>query len=65
MEKSIINSDLDMHLHLRDDDMLKLVASLTPKSFAGALIMPNLLPPITAGCGTCFIYWLLDLITNI
>ena len=49
MEKSIINSDLDMHLHLRDDDMLKLVASLTSKSFAGALIMPNLLPPITTG----------------
>jgi dihydroorotase len=36
-----------MHLHLRDDDMLKLVASLTSKSFAGALIMPNLFPPIT------------------
>jgi dihydroorotase len=35
MEKSIINSALDMHLHLRDDDMLKLVASLTSKSFAG------------------------------
>jgi len=52
MEKSIINSALDMHLHLRDDDMLKLVASLTPKSFAGALIMPNLLPPITTSCGT-------------
>ena len=47
MEKFIINSALDMHLHLRDDGMLKLVAPLTSKSFAGALIMPNLLPPIT------------------
>ncbi len=47
MEKFIINSALDMHLHLRDDDMLKLVAPLTSNSFAGALIMPNLLPPIT------------------
>lgn len=47
MEKFIINSALDMHLHLRDDDMLKLVAPLTSKSFVGALIMPNLLPPIT------------------
>lgn len=47
MEKFIINSALDMHLHLRDDDMLKLVAPLTSKSFSGALIMPNLLPPIT------------------
>ena len=42
-----IDSALDMHLHLRDDDMLKLVGPLTSKSFAGALIMPNLLPPIT------------------
>ena len=47
MKKFIINSAFDMHLHLRDDDMLKLVAPLTSKSFAGALIMPNLLPPIT------------------
>lgn len=47
MEEFIINSALDMHLHLRDDDMLKLVAPLTSKSFVGALIMPNLLPPIT------------------
>ena len=47
MKKFIINSAFDMHLHLRDDDMLKLVAPLTSKSFAGALIMPNLLLPIT------------------
>ncbi|MDN5101457.1 dihydroorotase [Aliarcobacter butzleri] len=47
MERFIINSALDMHLHLRDDDMLKLIAPLTSKSFAGALVMPNLLPPIT------------------
>lgn len=36
-----------MHLHLRDDDMLKLVAPMTSNSFCGALIMPNILPPIT------------------
>jgi len=47
MKDFIINSPLDMHLHLRDDDMLKLVAPLTSKYFSGALIMPNLLPPIT------------------
>jgi dihydroorotase len=47
MENFIINSALDMHLHLRDNDMLKLVGPLTSKSFTGALIMPNLLPPIT------------------
>lgn len=43
----IMNSPLDMHLHLRDDDMLKLVGPLTSKTFAAALIMPNLNPPIT------------------
>ncbi len=38
---------LDMHLHLRDGEMLKLVGPLTSNTFSGALIMPNLVPPIT------------------
>lgn len=42
-----INEPLDMHLHLRDGDMLKLVGPLTSNTFTGALIMPNLVPPIT------------------
>ena len=42
-----LNTPLDMHLHLRDGDMLKTVAPLSSKSFAGAIIMPNLVPPIT------------------
>lgn len=42
-----INEPLDMHLHLRDGDMLKLVGPLTSNTFSGALIMPNLVPPIT------------------
>ena len=42
-----LNSPLDMHLHLRDDDMLKIVAPLSSKDFAGAVIMPNLVPPVT------------------
>lgn len=42
-----IHEPLDMHLHLRDNDMLKLVGPLTSKTFSGALIMPNLVPPIT------------------
>ena len=41
-----IKSPLDMHLHLRDGDMLKVVAPLSAKSFAGAVIMPNLVPPV-------------------
>ena len=47
MNKIILNNPLDMHLHLRDYDMLKLVAPLSSKQFSGALIMPNLVPPIT------------------
>ncbi len=41
-----LNTPLDMHLHLRDDAMLKLVAPLSAQ-FAGAVIMPNLVPPVT------------------
>lgn len=48
MEKTfILNEPLDMHLHLRDGDMLRLVAPLTSNSFSGALVMPNLVPPVT------------------
>ena len=41
-----LNSPLDMHLHLRDEDMLKTVAPLSSRDFAGAIIMPNLVPPV-------------------
>ena len=37
---------LDMHLHLRDGVMLENVAPLSAYSFSGALIMPNLVPPV-------------------
>ena len=41
-----LTSPLDMHLHLRDGEMLQTVAPLTAQHFSGAIIMPNLLPPI-------------------
>ncbi len=41
-----LTSPLDMHLHLRDEAMLRLVAPLSA-DFAGAVIMPNLVPPVT------------------
>ena len=44
----ILNEPMDMHLHLRDGDMLRLVAPLTSNSFSGALVMPNLVPPVTS-----------------
>ena len=37
----------DWHLHLRDGDMLKLVAPYTARQFARAIVMPNLAPPVT------------------
>jgi len=46
MKKFTLTSPFDMHLHLRDFDMLNLVAPLTSRTFAGAIVMPNLVPPI-------------------
>jgi len=37
----------DWHVHLRDSEMLRLVAPFTARQFARAIVMPNLLPPIT------------------
>lgn len=41
-----LHSPLDMHLHLRDEAMLQTVAPLSTETFSGAVIMPNLVPPI-------------------
>lgn len=35
-----------MHVHFRDGDMKDVVAPLTSESFSGALVMPNLVPPV-------------------
>ena len=37
----------DWHVHLRDGDMLRAVAPFTARQFARAIIMPNLVPPVT------------------
>jgi len=37
----------DWHVHLRDGEMLKAVAPFTARQFARAIVMPNLVPPIT------------------
>jgi dihydroorotase len=37
----------DWHVHLRDGAMLRLVAPYTARQFARAIVMPNLVPPIT------------------
>ncbi len=46
-QQFVLNDPLDMHLHLRDGDMLKRVAPYSARYFSGALIMPNLVPPVT------------------
>ena len=38
----------DWHVHLRDGDMLKKVAPYTARQFARAIIMPNLVSPVTS-----------------
>jgi len=37
----------DWHVHLRDGDMLRTVAPLTARQFGRAIVMPNLVPPVT------------------
>ena len=37
----------DWHVHLRDGEMLAVVAPFTARQFARAIVMPNLVPPVT------------------
>ena len=37
----------DWHLHLRDGEMLRAVAPSTARQFGRAIVMPNLIPPVT------------------
>jgi dihydroorotase len=47
MNKITITRPDDWHLHLRDGDALKAVLPDTAHRFARAIVMPNLLPPVT------------------
>jgi dihydroorotase len=47
MNEITLNTPLDMHIHLRDNDMLDLVGPLCAKYFSGALVMPNLVKSVT------------------
>src|SRR6476660_8814833 len=37
----------DWHVHLRDGEMLATVVPFTARQFARAVVMPNLVPPVT------------------
>ncbi|GAB4111063.1 MAG: dihydroorotase [Roseiflexaceae bacterium] len=41
-----LDTPLDMHLHVREGAMLNTVAPLSARDFAGAVMMPNLVPPV-------------------
>ncbi|MDO7252606.1 dihydroorotase [Helicobacter cappadocius] len=47
MEEIVLKDPLDMHLHLREGEMLKNIIEYTTSQFAGAVVMPNLTTPIT------------------
>jgi len=46
-ERLVIRRPDDWHVHLRDGDMLAAVAPYTAQQFGRAIVMPNLVPPIT------------------
>ncbi len=46
MRRVLLHSPLDMHLHVREGAMLQTVTPLSAQAFAGAVIMPNLVPPV-------------------
>jgi len=48
MKTHTILMPLDMHLHLRDGVMLENVAPLSAYTYSGAIVMPNLVPPVTS-----------------
>jgi dihydroorotase len=41
-----LDTPLDLHLHLREQEMLALVAPFSAAQFAGGVIMPNLVQPV-------------------
>ena len=47
MEKLTIITPDDWHLHLRDGDMLGETVPATARCFKRAIVMPNLVPPVT------------------
>jgi dihydroorotase len=46
-ERLTIRRPDDWHVHLRDGEMLQAVAPYTARQFARAIVMPNLVPPVT------------------
>lgn len=47
MNQITIQTPDDWHLHFRDDDMLQETVPATARCFKRAIVMPNLVPPVT------------------
>ena len=48
IETMILRRPDDWHVHLRDGEMLAAVLPCTARQFARAIVMPNLVPPVTS-----------------
>ncbi len=48
MQSIKITTPDDLHLHVRDGELMRLVVPHTARRFARAIIMPNLVPPIVS-----------------
>lgn len=48
MKKITIIRPNDLHLHLRDEEMLRVVLPYTYKQYGKATVMPNIQPPVTS-----------------
>lgn len=51
LQRLTIRRPDDWHVHLRDGEMLERVAPFTARQFARAIVMPNLVPPVTRSEG--------------
>jgi len=49
MQEITITTPDDWHLHFRDGEMLQETVPATARCFARAIVMPNLVPPVTNG----------------
>jgi dihydroorotase len=49
MKEITLKKPDDWHLHFRDGDMLKETVPATARCFRRAIVMPNLIPPVTTG----------------
>lgn len=51
-----ITKPFDMHHHVRDGEMLKIIGPMLARRFEGAIIMPNTVPPVTTAARVAE-YW--------